>query len=72
MTDEIKNKVEGNVKEAAGEVTGDRELEARGAGQKAVGEVEEAGRKATGAAEEVAGKVTGNPAQEAEGRIRQS
>jgi uncharacterized protein YjbJ (UPF0337 family) len=69
---ELKNKVEGNVKEAAGKVTGDGDLEARGAGQRTVGKVQEGGRKVKGAVEEAVGKATGSPRREASGRARRS
>ena len=42
--DEFKDKIEGNVKEASGKLTGDHELEAEGKGQQVVGDVEEGGR----------------------------
>jgi uncharacterized protein YjbJ (UPF0337 family) len=54
---ETKNKVVGAVKEAAGKVTGDPDMEARGKGQKTVGKVQGDGRKVNGAIEEAIGKV---------------
>ncbi|MGI8607702.1 MAG: CsbD family protein [Candidatus Dormibacteria bacterium] len=69
---ELENKVEGNVKEGAGKVTGDPGLEAEGAGQKAVGNVQEGARKVGGAVEEAVGKVTDDPAKEAEGEVKQA
>jgi uncharacterized protein YjbJ (UPF0337 family) len=69
---ELENKVEGNVKSAAGKVTGDEGLEARGEGQKAVGDVQEGARKVGGAIEETIGKVTGNAGEQAEGEAKQA
>lgn len=69
---EAKNKVVGNIKEAAGKVSGDRDLQARGKGQKTVGKVQEGGRKARGAAEEVIGKVAGSTGKKAKGRARKA
>jgi uncharacterized protein YjbJ (UPF0337 family) len=69
---ELENKVEGNVKSAAGKVTGDEGLEARGEGQKVVGEVQEGARKVGGAIEEGIGTVTGNTGEKAEGEARQA
>ncbi|MDQ6747517.1 MAG: CsbD family protein [Candidatus Dormibacteraeota bacterium] len=69
---EFENKVEGNIKETAGKVTGDEGLEARGEGQKAVGEVQEGARKVGGAVEEAVGKVTDNPGEEAKGEAKQA
>jgi uncharacterized protein YjbJ (UPF0337 family) len=69
---EAKNKVVGNLKEAAGKVTGDSDLEARGKGQKTVGKVQEGGRKVRGAVEETIGKVAGNPTKPAKGRARRA
>ena len=54
---ETKNKVAGNLKKAAGRATGDRGLESRGDGQKAMGKVQEVGRKAKGQVHEAIGKV---------------
>jgi uncharacterized protein YjbJ (UPF0337 family) len=69
---EVKNKVEGKLKEGAGKLTGDDDLEARGAGQHTVGKVQEGGRKVKGAVEETIGKVAGSPGTEARGRARQA
>jgi len=68
---ELGNKVEGNLKEGAGKLTGNEHLEAEGAGQKAVGNVQEGARKVEGKVEEVVGKVTGNPGEEAKGDAKQ-
>ncbi|MHB8571911.1 MAG: CsbD family protein [Candidatus Dormibacteria bacterium] len=51
----LKNKTEGNIKAVAGRLTGDKQLEARGEGQKTVGEVEEQVRRLLGAVEEKIG-----------------
>ncbi|HEV1996849.1 MAG TPA: CsbD family protein [Candidatus Dormibacteraeota bacterium] len=72
MGDEFENKVEGDMKEGAGKVTGDPSLEAEGAGQKAVGNVEEGARKVGGAIEEGVGKVTGDPGKQVEGEAKQA
>jgi uncharacterized protein YjbJ (UPF0337 family) len=69
---EAKNKVVGNLKEAAGKVSGDRDLQARGKGQKTVGKVQEGGRKARGAVEEVIGNVAGSTGKKAKGRARRA
>ena len=69
---ELQNKVEGNIKESAGQLTGNERLEGEGAGQKAVGNVQEGARKVGGAVEEMAGKVTGDPGKQAEGEARQA
>jgi uncharacterized protein YjbJ (UPF0337 family) len=69
---EAKNKVVGNIKEAAGKVTRDPSLEARGKGQKTVGKVQEGGRKVRGAVEETIGKVAGSPTKQAKGRARRA
>ncbi|MFN2465966.1 MAG: CsbD family protein [Candidatus Dormibacteria bacterium] len=69
---ELQNKVEGNVKEGAGKLTGNEDLEARGAGQKTVGNVQEGARKVGGAIEETVGKVTGNVDKQAEGEAKQA
>jgi uncharacterized protein YjbJ (UPF0337 family) len=69
---EAKNKAVGNIKEAAGKVSGDRDLQARGKGQKTVGKVQEGGRKARGAVEEVIGKVAGSTGKKAKGRARKA
>ncbi|MFN2463078.1 MAG: CsbD family protein [Candidatus Dormibacteria bacterium] len=69
---ELKNKVEGSIKEGAGKVTGNDDLEARGAGQKTVGDAQEGARKVGGKVEETIGKVTGNEGKEAEGKVRQA
>ncbi len=69
---ELENKVEGSIKEGAGKATGDEDLEARGAGQKAVGNVQEGARKVGGAVEETIGKVTDDPGKEAEGEAKQA
>jgi len=41
------DKVEGEVKDTGGKVTGDKKMEWEGKGQKAKGKLEEAGRKLT-------------------------
>jgi uncharacterized protein YjbJ (UPF0337 family) len=68
---ELKNKVEGNLKKTAGEVTGDEDLKARGQGQRTIGKAEEGGRKLRGAVEEGIGRLTGDHSREADGRLRQ-
>jgi len=72
MSDELKDKVEGTVKEHVGGMTGDHSTEAEGVAQRAKGDVEEGARKVGGAIEETAGKVTGDPEKEAEGEARQA
>ena len=67
---EVKNKVQGNLKSAAGRVTGNDRMRARGEGQKAIGKVEEGGRKLRGAVEEGVGRVVGSPARQAKGKAR--
>jgi uncharacterized protein YjbJ (UPF0337 family) len=42
---ELKDKVEGEVKDTGGKVTGDKKMEWEGKGQKAKGDLEGAGRK---------------------------
>ena len=69
---EVKNKVVGSVKEGAGKIAGDPDLEARGKGQKTVGKVQEGGRKVTGAVEEAIGKVAGSPAKQGKGRAKRA
>ena len=69
---EFDNKVEGSIKEGAGKLTGNEELEARGAGQKAVGEVQEGARKVEGKVEEVAGRATGNVGEQVKGEVKQA
>ena len=69
---ELENKVEGNIKESVGEMTGNERLEGEGAGQKAVGNVQEGARKVGGAIEEMAGKVTGDPGKQVEGEAKQA
>ena len=69
---EAKNKVVGNIKEAAGKVTGDRRLEARGKRQKTVGKIQEGGRKVTGAVEEAIGRAAGSPTKTAKGRAKRT
>ena len=69
---EAKNKVVGNIKEATGKVTGDRRLEARGKGQKAVGKIQEGGRKVTGTVEEAIGRAAGSPTKTAKGRAKRT
>ena len=69
---EAKNKVVGNIKEAAGKVSGDRDLEARGKGQKTVGKVQEGGRKVGGTIKEAIGKVTDSPTKTTKGRARRA
>ena len=69
---EAKNKVVGNLKEAAGKVTGDPGLEARGKGQKTLGKVQEGGRKVRGEVEEAIGKAAGSPTKQARGRARRA
>ena len=44
---EFGDKVEGEVKDTGGKVTGDKKMEWEGKGQKAKGKLEEAGRKLT-------------------------
>ena len=44
---ELRDKVEGEVKESGGELTGDKKMEWEGKAQKAKGKVEEVGRKMT-------------------------
>lgn len=44
---EFGDKVEGEVKDSGGKLTGDKKMEWEGKGQKAKGEIEEAGRKLT-------------------------
>ena len=44
---ELRDKVEGEVKDTGGKVTGDKKMEWEGKGQKAKGKVEEVGRKMT-------------------------
>jgi len=44
---EFGDKVEGEVKDAGGKVTGDKKMEWEGKGQKAKGKVEEIGREMT-------------------------
>ena len=44
---EYGDKVEGEVKDTGGKVTGDKKMEWEGKGQKAKGKLEEAGRKLT-------------------------
>jgi uncharacterized protein YjbJ (UPF0337 family) len=45
---ELKDKLEGDVKESGGKVTGDKKMEWEGKAQKAKGKVEGAGREMTG------------------------
>jgi hypothetical protein len=45
---ELKDKLEGNVKDSGGKVTGDKKMEWEGKAQKAKGKVEGAGREITG------------------------
>ena len=42
---ELKDKIEGEVKDTGGKMTGDKKMEWEGKGQKAKGDVESAGRK---------------------------
>jgi len=42
---ELKDKIEGEVKDTGGKMTGDKKMEWEGKGQKAKGDVEGAGRK---------------------------
>ena len=42
---ELRDKVEGEMKDTGGKVTGDKKTEWEGKGQKAKGDLEEAGRK---------------------------
>ena len=44
---ELRDKVEGEVKDTGGKVSGDRKMEWEGKAQKAKGKVEEAGREMT-------------------------
>ena len=44
---ELRDKVEGEVKDTGGKVSGDKKMEWEGKGQKAKGKVEEAGREMT-------------------------
>jgi uncharacterized protein YjbJ (UPF0337 family) len=44
---ELKDKLEGNVKESGGKMTGDKKMEWEGKAQKAKGKVEGAGREMT-------------------------
>jgi len=44
---ELRDKVEGEVKESGGELSGDKKMEWEGKAQKAKGKVEEVGRKMT-------------------------
>jgi uncharacterized protein YjbJ (UPF0337 family) len=44
---ELRDKVEGEVKDSGGKLTGDKKMEWEGKGQKAKGKVEEAGREMT-------------------------
>ena len=69
---ELENKVAGNIKEGVGKVTGNENLEARGEGQKAVGEVQEAHRKVEGKVEETVGKATGDLGEQIKGDIKQA
>lgn len=69
---ELENKVEGNIKEAVGDATDDHSMEAEGAAQKGVGELQEGARKVGGAVEEAAGKVTGDRSAEVEGEAKQA
>jgi uncharacterized protein YjbJ (UPF0337 family) len=69
---EVKNKVEGKVKEGAGKLVGDEDMEARGIGQHTVGKAQEGGRKVKGAVEETIGRVAGSPGKQARGRARQA
>jgi uncharacterized protein YjbJ (UPF0337 family) len=45
---EFSDKVEGEVKDTGGKLTGDKKMEWEGKGQKAKGKVEEVGRELTG------------------------
>ena len=59
MGDKIKHAAEeaaGKVKEGAGKVTGNQELEAQGQGDQASAKVKQAGDKAVDAAKDVLGK----------------
>ena len=44
---ELRDKVEGEVKDTGGKVSGDKKMEWEGKGQKAKGKIEEAGREMT-------------------------
>jgi len=44
---ELRDKVEGEVKDTGGKLSGDKKMEWEGKGQKAKGKVEEAGRELT-------------------------
>ena len=52
-----KDEIEGKVKETAGDITGDDELEAKGKGQKYAGKVEQAGEKVHEKAEDAADAI---------------
>jgi uncharacterized protein YjbJ (UPF0337 family) len=67
---EINNKVAGNLKKAAGRATGNRDLEARGEGQKMLGKVQGVGRKAKGEVQEAIGKVPGSTGKKAKWKAR--
>jgi len=69
---ELENKVAGNVKEGIGQATGNEHLQAEGAGQKAVGEVQEGARKVEGHVEEAVGKATGNVGEQVKGEVKQA
>jgi uncharacterized protein YjbJ (UPF0337 family) len=65
--------LKGNLKEGAGKVTGDRELEAEGRGEKTIAQTE---RKIKGTAEETKGKLeqgigklTGDESTRAQGTV---
>lgn len=57
MSEGHEDKLAGKVKEGAGKVTGDRNLEAEGKGQQAQGRVERAGEKLKNKVEDVGDKV---------------
>jgi uncharacterized protein YjbJ (UPF0337 family) len=57
MSQGHEDKFAGTVKETAGKVTGDRELEAEGKGQHAAGKVERAGEKMKAKVEDLGDKI---------------
>lgn len=73
----------GRAKKATGEATGDRELEARGQGQQAKGDIrgkaaeagerlKAAGDKAAGSIREAFGRATGSREQERKGEVQKA
>jgi uncharacterized protein YjbJ (UPF0337 family) len=69
------DELKGSVKEGAGKLTGDAELEAEGGAEKAVAHAEHTvkgiGDKIKGTVKEGIGKVTGDDAQRVEGAVDQ-